>query len=86
MGDWERHVKSWDLVAGAAIVLAAGGQVSARMAVHSSPKPEALSPVTDESTKLRWTSCAGWQSDGSGSVCFLGGRPARNRMPAQFGG
>jgi len=27
-GFWERHIKSWDLVAGAAIVLAAGGQVS----------------------------------------------------------
>jgi myo-inositol-1(or 4)-monophosphatase len=28
-GFWERNIKSWDLVAGAAIVLAAGGQVSA---------------------------------------------------------
>jgi myo-inositol-1(or 4)-monophosphatase len=27
-GFWERHIKSWDLVAGAAIVMAAGGQVS----------------------------------------------------------
>lgn len=27
-GFWERHIKSWDLVAGAAIVLGAGGQVS----------------------------------------------------------
>jgi myo-inositol-1(or 4)-monophosphatase len=27
-GFWERHIKSWDLVAGAAIVLAAGGRVS----------------------------------------------------------
>ena len=27
-GFWERHIKSWDLVAGAAIVLAAGGKVS----------------------------------------------------------
>lgn len=27
-GFWERHIKSWDLVAGAAIVLAAGGQIS----------------------------------------------------------
>jgi myo-inositol-1(or 4)-monophosphatase len=27
-GFWERHIKSWDLVAGAAIVEAAGGQVS----------------------------------------------------------
>lgn len=27
-GFWERHIKSWDLVAGAAIVLAAGGHVS----------------------------------------------------------
>jgi len=26
-GYWERHIKSWDLVAGAAIVLAAGGSV-----------------------------------------------------------
>lgn len=25
---WERHIKSWDLVAGAALVLAAGGQVT----------------------------------------------------------
>ncbi len=24
---WERHIKSWDLVAGAAIVLAAGGRI-----------------------------------------------------------
>jgi myo-inositol-1(or 4)-monophosphatase len=28
-GFWERHIKSWDLVAGAAIVEAAGGQVTA---------------------------------------------------------
>ena len=27
-GFWERHIKSWDLVAGAAILTAAGGQVS----------------------------------------------------------
>jgi myo-inositol-1(or 4)-monophosphatase len=27
-GFWERHIKSWDLVAGAAIVEAAGGQIS----------------------------------------------------------
>jgi myo-inositol-1(or 4)-monophosphatase len=27
-GFWERHIKAWDLVAGAAIVRAAGGQVS----------------------------------------------------------
>jgi myo-inositol-1(or 4)-monophosphatase len=26
-GFWERHIKSWDLVAGAAIVLGAGGQI-----------------------------------------------------------
>jgi myo-inositol-1(or 4)-monophosphatase len=27
-GFWERHIKSWDLVAGAAILVAAGGQIS----------------------------------------------------------
>jgi myo-inositol-1(or 4)-monophosphatase len=27
-GYWERHIKSWDLVAGAALVIAAGGQIS----------------------------------------------------------
>jgi myo-inositol-1(or 4)-monophosphatase len=26
-GFWERHIKSWDLVAGAAILIGAGGQV-----------------------------------------------------------
>jgi fructose-1,6-bisphosphatase/inositol monophosphatase family enzyme len=59
-GFWERHIKSWDLVAGAAILLAAGGRVSDPDGGPFVARPAAFWPATAAFIERCWQSCAQW--------------------------